>query len=122
MDAEHLLNQVLKGEFNLTTSEDILVFNQATGLFTVGGTVLPEQQVIEIINAAKELDQNILFKYLIKELEFSGLAQANTSKNWDEMRFPKANLWVAKLLKDKVNLIKTLVPKSKVAKEPKPKK
>lgn len=110
MDANKILNIILSECYNATTADDLLVYDSKNGRFIVAGVTLPPERSQQIIEAAHELDNNILFQFLLRDAEYDGTRRmAIKASNWEETIFPKADLYVAKLFRDKVDEIKGLV-------------
>lgn len=118
MDSEKILNIILSDVYNAPTQDSILFYDEKNGRFIVGGVPLAPNRSQEIIEAAQQLDANVLFQYLINELEYDGSKRtAVQAADWERVRFGKAQIYAASLLRDKVKKLKDLTIKK--PKEPK---
>lgn len=121
LNSEAILNLILSQYYNATTEEDILTYDERNGRFLTRGIVLPPEQSQQIIEDAEALHNNLLFQMLLKEVEYDGTRRmALKAGDWDAVRFPKANLYVANLLRKKVEALRNLqVPKQEPKSKPK---
>lgn len=135
IDAENILSIILAQGYNAPSSQDFVFYDKKNGRFTRGGKYDPisgvmrggdpltPQQSTEIIQAAKELDQNILFQMMLAELQHKALERiAVHSADWDAVRMPKGILYAVELIKSKVDTVKQLQVAKKDEQTPKGKK
>lgn len=124
MDTEKILNIILKEIYSAPTEDDILkiedhrnVSGQIIGYtLRTGGISLPESKVKEVIEEAKSLWENNLFQMILKELEYDGAKRmAVEAADWERVRFAKAFIYAADLLRRKIDTLRQLeVKKQKV--------
>ena len=100
-----LLNQSLKRLYNTVEADDILKLKK--GQYYLKGKLLPEQDVKNLIEEAKMLNDMFLWKILTDYVK--GTANQwmyNDSSCDDDIIFPKACLKVIEIQKDLVKKIK----------------
>lgn len=102
-----LENFILSDLLNAPLAEDILEFKN--NRFYWGGTRLSLADSRNIIESARSLKRNVLFKALMSEAKREGQRRIGVvSSGWEDTRFGKALLYVSDLLEKKVALIEKL--------------
>lgn len=113
---ESLENFILKNILNAPLVEEILVYNQQKNEFYIGGQVISNIRANELITSAKTLQQLELFQLLLKSMVHLGQQKVSIdSKGWEDVRFGKALLYTADIIKKKVDNLAAM-PLRKVTK------
>jgi hypothetical protein len=100
-DPEAILNFILSDVLNAPTEGDILAWNGKE--FVVDGQKASPAQTLAIMQSAHELADNFAFKTLMRELKREGQRRIGAaSKEWEDVRFGKACLYLADVLEKKV--------------------
>lgn len=102
-----LLNLSLKRLYNTVEADDILKLKK--GQFFLKGKLLPEQDVKNLIEEAKMLEEMFLWKILTDFIKgTANEAMYNKSACDDDIVFPKALLKAVEIQKDLVKTIKKI--------------
>lgn len=102
-NSEKILNVILSECYNTVTEDDILTIHE-NGKLEMSGRYLTDVEIEILREAADELNKNPLLEIIIKRLQFESTRKmALKSSNWDEIRFPKANLYVVSVIKNVIN-------------------
>ena len=101
MDKERLENYILSEILNAPIESDILAYDG--NVIVRNGRKLTAAETEGIIASARELANNDFFALLLAEMKRIGHERiGERSKEWEDVRFGKACLYIADLMQKKV--------------------
>lgn len=101
LSSVEVLNALVKEKLNAPLENDVLTFDGHSFFFR--NERLGEDMTYQMVKEARFIQQSKFFEYMIKDMWHEGVSTAAVeSKNWDDVMFGKALMYLSDMIAKKV--------------------